>query len=51
MAKKSKQASKGEVQTTKLNKLPDPGERSEEFAEELAQEAKQAFKGQGNQSQ
>lgn len=50
MAKKSKQASKGEVQTTKLNKLPDPGERSE-FAEELAQDAKQAFKGQGSQSQ
>ena len=41
MAKSNNQASKGEVQTTRGNKLPVPGENDTEFS---AEEAAQVFK-------
>lgn len=41
MKKSNQQATKAEVQTTKLNKLPVPGEHDTEFS---AEEAAEVFK-------
>ncbi|MNI33708.1 hypothetical protein D3C76_729440 [compost metagenome] len=52
MAKRSNnEPTKAEVQTTKLNKLPLPQEHDQEFAEELAHDAKAAFSQKGTPNQ
>lgn len=39
----SQEPSKYEVQTTKLNQMPVPDKQREEFAEEMVEDAKEAF--------
>ncbi|MNC59904.1 hypothetical protein D3C81_1729240 [compost metagenome] len=52
MAKRSNnEPTKAEVQTTKLNKLPLLEEHDEEFAEELARDAKAAFSEKGTSNE
>lgn len=43
MAEQQNQASKAEVQTTKLNKMPVANQEDTEFAVEPAEEAAEAF--------
>nr|WP_202128847.1 hypothetical protein [Paenibacillus dendrobii] len=47
----SQEPSKAEVQTTKLNKMPVPDKQREEFADEMVQDAKEAFGKQQSKNQ
>ncbi|MCJ8012869.1 hypothetical protein MUG84_14120 [Paenibacillus sp. KQZ6P-2] len=43
MSDNSQELSKYEVQRTELNKMPVPDKEREEFAEEMVEDAKEAF--------
>lgn len=45
----SQEPSKYEVQTTKLNEMPVPDKQREEFAQEMAEDAKETFSQQQSQ--
>lgn len=47
----SQEPSKYEVQTTKLNQMPVPDKQREEFAEEMVEDAKEAFSKQQSNNQ
>ncbi len=51
MSNNSQEPSKYEVQTTKLNKMPVPDKQREEFAEDMVEDAKEAFSQQQSEGQ